>query len=61
MSTCTIEKNRGSQNFFSWKENIKKCASFDEQKGARYIRGSVYYIRVYYILNVIFEAAREAA
>ena len=25
---------------FSWKENLKKCTNFEEQKGWRYIRGT---------------------
>ena len=25
-----------------WKENLKKCCSFEEQKGTRYIWGNVY-------------------
>ena len=28
---------------FSRKENLKKCTSFEEQKGTRYIRGNVYF------------------
>ena len=28
---------------FSWKENVKKCTSFEEQKGTRYIRRNVYF------------------
>ena len=27
----------------SQKENLKKCSSFEEQKGTRYIRGNVYF------------------
>ena len=27
---------------FSWKENLKKCTNFEEQKGKRYIREKVY-------------------
>ena len=27
----------------SWKENLKKCTRFEEQKGTRYIRGNVYF------------------
>ena len=27
---------------FSWKENLKKCSSFEEQKSARCIRGNIY-------------------
>ena len=30
-----------SKNYISRKENLKKCTSFEEQKGTRYIRGSV--------------------
>ena len=28
---------------FYWKENLKKCTTFGEQKGTRYIRGNVYF------------------
>ena len=28
---------------FSQKENFRKCTSFEEQKGTRYIRGNVYF------------------
>ena len=28
---------------FSLKENLKKCTSFEEQKGTRYIKGNVYF------------------
>ena len=28
---------------FSWKENVKKCTSFEEQKGTRYIWGNIYF------------------
>ena len=31
------------RSHFSWKENLKKCTSFEQQKGAEYIRGNVYY------------------
>ena len=27
----------------SWKGNLKKCTSFEEQKGTRYIQGNVYF------------------
>ena len=41
----TIEKNWRSQNLLekkiSRKENLKRCTSFDERKGTRYIRESV--------------------
>ena len=28
---------------FSWKENLKKCTAFEEQKGTEYIRGNLYF------------------
>ena len=28
---------------FNWEENLKKCTTFEEQKGTRYIRGNVYF------------------
>ena len=37
------EKLTFSKLWFSQKENLKKCASFEEQKGTRYIRGNVYF------------------
>ena len=37
---------------FSGKENLKKCTSFEEQKGTSYIRGNVYFgILVYNCLS----------
>ena len=42
----TTEKNWCSQNFefrFSRKENLKKCTSFEEQQGTRYIWENVYF------------------
>ena len=39
--TFTIEESWRSQNYFSLKENFKKSTSFEEQKGARYIRENV--------------------
>ena len=36
------EKLTLSKLRFSLKENSKKCTSFEEQKGTRYIRGNVY-------------------
>ena len=42
----SIEKKWRSQNlsekYISRKENLKKCSNFEEQKGTRYIRESVY-------------------
>ena len=47
MSTFTIEKNLRSQTLpekkISWKENLKKCTSFEEQGGTRYIQENVYF------------------
>ena len=37
------EKPTFSKLQFSRKENLKKCTSFEEQKGTRYIRGNVYF------------------
>ena len=37
------EKLTFSKLLFSRKENLKKCTSFEEQKGTRYIRGNVYF------------------
>ena len=37
------EKLTFSKLRFSLKENLKKCTSFEEQKGARYIWGNVYF------------------
>ena len=37
------EKLTFSKLRFSRKENLKKCTSFEEQKGTRYIRGNVYF------------------
>ena len=41
-SKATIEKNWRSQNlsenYISRKENLKKCNSFEKQKGTQYIR-----------------------
>ena len=37
-SSSTKHKTR-----FSRKENLKKCTSTEEHKGARYIRGNVYF------------------
>ena len=37
---------------FSWKENSKKCTSFEEQKGTRYIRGNVYFQQSFSYKNV---------
>ena len=46
-SAFTIDKNRRSQNLLekkiSQKENLKKCTTFEEQKGTKYIRGNVYF------------------
>ena len=46
----TIEKNWCSQNLskkeISQEENLKKCSSFEEQKGTKYIRGNVYFGKV---------------
>ena len=40
-------KNRCSQSlsekYFSWKEYLKKCTSFEEQTGTRYIRSNIYF------------------
>ena len=36
------EKLTFSKLRFSWKENLKKCTNFEEQKGTRYVWGSVY-------------------
>ena len=30
------------------KENLKKCTSFEERKGTRYVRGKVYFVIVLY-------------
>ena len=38
-----LEKLMFSKIRFSQKENLKKCTSFEEQKGTRYIRGNVYF------------------
>ena len=31
-----------SKHRFSWKENLKKCTNFEEQKSTNYIRGNLY-------------------
>ena len=45
--TSTIEKNWCSQNLLEKKiyrkENLKKCTSFVDWKGTRYIHGKVYF------------------
>ena len=45
--TFTIEKNWRSQNLserkICRKENLKKCTSFENQKGTRYIRENIYF------------------
>ena len=28
---------------FSWKENLKKCADFEEEKGRRHILGNIFF------------------
>ena len=35
------EKRKFSKLWFSWKENLNKCTSFEDQKGTRYIWGNV--------------------
>ena len=42
-SISYLEKMTISKLRFSWKENLKKCISFEEQKGPRYIRGNFYF------------------
>ena len=37
------EKLSFSKLRFSWKENLKKCSSFEEQKSTRFIRKNVYF------------------
>ena len=37
------EKLTFSKLQFSRKENLKKCISFEEQKGTRYIWGNIYF------------------
>ena len=37
------EKLMFSKLRFSWKENLKKCSSFEGQKGTRYIWGNIYF------------------
>ena len=37
------EKLTFSKLRFHRKENLKKCTTFEEQKGTRYIRGKVYF------------------
>ena len=32
-----------SEKYISWKENLKKCSTFEEQKGIRYIRENFYF------------------
>ena len=32
-----------SEKYISWKENLKKCTTFEEQKGTRYIRENFYF------------------
>ena len=43
IQTFTIEKNWRSQ-IFSPKENLKKCASFEEPKSTTYNQGTVYFV-----------------
>ena len=43
IQTFTIEKNWRSQ-IFSLKENLKKCASFEEPKSTSYNQGTVYFV-----------------
>ena len=38
-----LQKLTFSKCRFSQKEILKKCTSFEEQKGAKYIRGNVYF------------------
>ena len=40
---CFCEKLSFSKLRFSWKENLKKCSSFEEQKSTRFIRKNVYF------------------
>ena len=42
-SICYWEKLTFSKLRFSQKENLKKCTSFEEQKGTRYVWGNVYF------------------
>ena len=41
-NTYYWEKLTFSKLQFSWKENLKKCTSFEEQKDTRYVRGNVF-------------------
>ena len=36
------EKLTFSKLWFSWKENLRKCTTFEEQKSKRYVLGNVY-------------------
>ena len=40
---CYYEKLTFSKLQFYREENLKKCTTFEEQKGTRYIRGNVYF------------------
>ena len=48
-----IEKNWRSQNllenYIYRRENLKKCTSFEERKGTRYIRGNIYFVIIVFI------------
>ena len=52
--------SKGMSNIDYWeknisqKENLKKCSSFKEQKGTRYIQQNVYFVKCCYCLQLSF-------
>ena len=44
-----LKKTDALKTSISWKENLKKCTIFEEQKGTRYIWGKICFIIIVFI------------